>query len=290
MSGVLRTPFGCLFSSIATQSCLASCLVWVCAIRESRDLPPSTCGDDSAIWTTRTCRFWGPPFHNPAQLPPQYLFFWKMSTNMFYGNFCPTENPLTFLTQLEESLASWTCLLDLKKCKYIYLICQSGFDAEAWYENLAPSITTSWSTLVLHFHLKWLQALPDLLLKMPSVPLDTATSIVAKPSITHIANANAATIPAYTTVPTPTIFETPAPLELPIQTVDIWNVMTVELASAPTTATMTPCECIMHKHEDERCTRSSLDSDTVGLDVARGKTQTVAVISKTMTKCGPNDP
>ena len=40
--GVLRTCFGCLFSSIATESCLASCLVWAHAIRESRDPPPST--------------------------------------------------------------------------------------------------------------------------------------------------------------------------------------------------------------------------------------------------------
>ena len=40
--GVLRTPFGCLFSSIATQSHLAFSLVFAHAIRESRDPPPST--------------------------------------------------------------------------------------------------------------------------------------------------------------------------------------------------------------------------------------------------------
>ena len=51
-SGVLKTPFGCLFSSIATESCLVSCLVCAHAIRESRDPPPSTLGDvDLMLWS-----------------------------------------------------------------------------------------------------------------------------------------------------------------------------------------------------------------------------------------------
>ena len=120
--------------------------------------------------------------------------------------------------------------------------------AEDWYKNLAPSVTSSWFTLVLHFHMKWLRALPDSLLEKPSVPLYAATLIVAEPSVLCIADTNAATIFAYTTVPThtttaaPAIFETPAPPEPPSQTVDVRNVTTVKLTSVPTTATMTPHE------------------------------------------------
>ena len=121
---------------------------------------------------------------------------------------------------------------------------------EDWYETLSPSVTALWSTLVLHFHVKWLRASLDLLLEKvsPSVPLDAATSIVAEPCVMRIANANAATIPAHTTVPAhtvtaaPAIFETPAPPEPPSQTVDVRNVTTVESALAPTTATTTPRE------------------------------------------------
>ena len=95
--------------------------------------------------------------------------------------------------------------------------------AEGWYENLAPSVTSSWFTLVLHFHVKWLRASPEPLLKRESAviaPPDPATSTVAKPSVTN-ANAATTTVPAHTITATPTIFETPAPPELPSQTVDV---------------------------------------------------------------------
>ena len=142
--------------------------------------------------------------------------FLNRPNNMFFGDFHPTKKPLTFFTSLEEGLADQPGLSDSKKREYFYLNCQSDFDAKAWYENLAPSIITLWSTLVLHFHMKWLQASPDLLLKKPSVPLDAAMLIVAEPSIMRITNANTATILIYTTAPAHTItaaltiFETPA--------------------------------------------------------------------------------
>ena len=73
-SGVLRTPFGYLSSSIATESCLVSCLVCAFAIRESRDLPPSTCGDESAIWTMSHT---GHPLADPFWQP--VAWFWAHS-------------------------------------------------------------------------------------------------------------------------------------------------------------------------------------------------------------------
>ena len=72
--GVLRTCFGCLFSSIARQSCLASCLVRACAIREPRDPHPSTCGDESAIQTTSHA---GHPLADPFWQP--VAWFWAHS-------------------------------------------------------------------------------------------------------------------------------------------------------------------------------------------------------------------
>ena len=101
---------------------------------------------------------------------------------MFYGDFRPTENPLTFLTLLEEGLADRPGLSDSKKCEYLYLNCRSGFEAEAWYENLAPSITTSWTTLVLHFHVKWLRANPKILLKVPEIPPPTFCTAMMMPT------------------------------------------------------------------------------------------------------------
>ena len=93
---------------------------------------------------------------------------------MFYGDFHPTKNPLTFLTLLEEGLADQPHLSDSKKFEYLYLNCRSGFDAEAWYENLMPSITMSWAILVLHFHVKWLGANPKILLEVPEVQIGRA--------------------------------------------------------------------------------------------------------------------
>ena len=116
--------------------------------------------------------------------------------------------------------------------------------AEDWYENLAPSVTSSWFTLVLHFHMKWLRASPDSLLERELAviaPPGTATLTVAELSITN-ANTATTTVPAHTITAAPTIFETPTPPEPPSQTVDIQNIMTAELASVPTTATTTPCE------------------------------------------------
>jgi hypothetical protein len=50
----------------------------------------------------------------------------------------------------------------------IYNHCKSDSDAEDWYENLeknSPEVVASWSTLVLHFRVKWLGASPNVLLK-----------------------------------------------------------------------------------------------------------------------------
>ena len=95
------------------------------------------------------------------ELPSFFVFlhlfvFSRMAPNMFYGDYQHNKNPLDFLTSLEESLAMLPNLSEPKKCKYLYLHCPSGSMAEDWYENLVPSVTALWSTLVLHFHVKWL--------------------------------------------------------------------------------------------------------------------------------------
>ena len=61
VSGVLRTLFGCLFSSIATQSCLASCLLSKFVPSESLGICPLT------QWVIMMEAFWtniiDHPFH-----------------------------------------------------------------------------------------------------------------------------------------------------------------------------------------------------------------------------------
>jgi len=89
---------------------------------------------------------------------------------MFYGDYRYGEDPLAFLTDLETALAQLPHLSEPEKCERLYLRCRSGFDAEDWYENLeqnSPAVVTSWSTLVLHFRVKWLGASPNTLLEIP---------------------------------------------------------------------------------------------------------------------------
>ena len=191
------------------------------AIRESRNLPPSTCGDKSVIQTTKTHRSWRTTlWTDPCQLPVELDESWLpclllitfpltvhcppstatvcsicehlerspfhtaatsasvLPNNMFYGDFCPTKKPLTFLTSLKEGLADWPHLSDSKKCEYFYLNCWSGFEAEAWYKNFTSSITMSWATLVLHSHIKWPGANPKLLLKVPEIPPTFCTAMM----------------------------------------------------------------------------------------------------------------
>ena len=105
-----------------------------------------------------------------------------MLDNMFYGDFRHTENPLTFLKMLEEALEAMPHLSESKKCEYFYLHCRSGFNAETWYENLAPPITTSWTTLVLHFRVKWLRANPKILLEVPEIPPPTFCTATTTPT------------------------------------------------------------------------------------------------------------
>ena len=120
--------------------------------------------------------------HPFAQPPPQHPFFRKMLDNMFYGDFHHTKNPLTFLKMLEEALEAMPHFSESKKCEYFYLHCRSGFNAKTWYENLAPSITTSWATLVLHFYVKWLRANPKVLLKVPEIPLPIFCTAMTTPT------------------------------------------------------------------------------------------------------------
>ncbi|KIM80441.1 hypothetical protein PILCRDRAFT_9623, partial [Piloderma croceum F 1598] len=110
----------------------------------------------------------------------------------------------------EAALARLPHLSESEKCTQFYNRCKSDFDAEDWYENLeknTPAAVTSWSTLVLHFRVKWLRASPDSLLKMDSVtsaPLDAAT-------LNNNANTTTTTttiIPAPANTATPAIYET----------------------------------------------------------------------------------
>ena len=130
-----------------------------------------------------------------------------MSFHMFYGDYRYGEDPLAFLTDLETALAQLPHLSEPEKCERLYLRCRSGFDAEDWYENLeqnSPAVVTSWSTLVLHFRVKWLGASPNTLLEIPKPvtikKTDTATPITCKTPTTT-------TIPAYTNTTAPTALE-----------------------------------------------------------------------------------
>ena len=62
------------------------------------------------------------------ELPSFFVFlhlfvFLKMAPNMFYGDYQHNENPLDFLTSLEEALAVLPNLSEPKKCEYLYLHC-----------------------------------------------------------------------------------------------------------------------------------------------------------------------
>ena len=98
---------------------------------------------------------------------------------MFYGDFRPNEDPQNFLTHFETFLATIPELTESEKCDRFYLHCHSGWDAEEWYEifeNSSPEIIASWSTLRKHFHVKWLDANPNILLET-SATVDAATTI-----------------------------------------------------------------------------------------------------------------
>ena len=98
---------------------------------------------------------------------------------MFYGYFRPNEDPQNFLTHFETFLATIPELTESEKCDRFYLHCHSGWDAEEWYENFensSPEIIASWSTLRKHFHVKWLDANPNILLET-SATVDAATTI-----------------------------------------------------------------------------------------------------------------
>jgi hypothetical protein len=59
----------------------------------------------------------------------------------------------------ETALSQLPHLSESEKCKWFYNHCKSDSDAEDWYENLennSPAVVASWSTLVLHFQVKWL--------------------------------------------------------------------------------------------------------------------------------------
>jgi hypothetical protein len=87
---------------------------------------------------------------------------------MFHGDYRYGEDPLAFITNFETALAKLPHLSESEKCERFYNHCKSDSDAEDWYENLeknSPEVVASWSTLVLHFRVKWLGASPNVLLE-----------------------------------------------------------------------------------------------------------------------------
>jgi len=155
---------------------------------------------------------------------------------MFYGDYRYSEDPLAFLADFETALAQLPHLSESEKCERFYLRCKSDLDAEDWYENLennSPAVVASWSTLVLHFRVKWLSTSPDSLLETPepNSKLSAATSVTHETSTTTIANANTTT-----TIPThinaaPAILEITTTSELLDQAVDVRHVMPVPARS-----------------------------------------------------------
>ena len=141
-----------------------------------------------------------------------------MSSAWFCGDYQPGENPLAFLTNFETALAQLPHLSEAEKCKQFYNHCKPDFEAEDWYEDLecnSLTVVASWSTLVLHFRVKWLRAAPDTLLEIPNTKpvtttqLDAATT-VSRETNTTITTTTTTTIPAHTNAAVPIIFETTA--------------------------------------------------------------------------------
>jgi hypothetical protein len=130
-----------------------------------------------------------------------------MSDTWFYGDYRSDESPLAFLTYFEAALARPPHLSESEKCSQFYNRCKSDFDAENWYENLeenTPAAVTSWTTLALHFRVKWLGASPSSLLEPVSKKPDTATPIATEtPTTTTVTNANKVTTTT-TAIPAPT--------------------------------------------------------------------------------------
>jgi len=96
---------------------------------------------------------------------------------MFYGNFQPRENPLAFFTDLKQLLPNYLTSLNANR---FLSPCQSGSDAEDWYELL--NATYQQFVHLINLNL----TLPSrLLLKtdsLTSAPLDAATLIIPKTS------------------------------------------------------------------------------------------------------------
>src|SRR6202047_4685827 len=89
---------------------------------------------------------------------------------MFYGDFRNGEDAQTFLAHFEAFLTTLPAPTESEKCYRFYLHCHSGWDSEEWYkefENSSPEVLTSWTTLRKHFHIKWLDANPNILLEIP---------------------------------------------------------------------------------------------------------------------------
>jgi hypothetical protein len=165
-----------------------------------------------------------------------------MAYAMFYGDYRYGEDPLVFLTYLETYLAKLPHLSESEKCERFYNHCKSDSDAEDWYEDLernSPTVVASWSTLRLHFRVKWLKASPDSLLdtlQVASAKLDTATSTT---STTAIANAKTTTIPAPANTAAQAIYETTATPEQLDQALDVRHVTPVPARSAVELTTTT---------------------------------------------------
>jgi hypothetical protein len=101
----------------------------------------------------------------------------------FYGDYRHSDDPLALLTRLETTLANLPHLSESEKCHRLFLNCKADSDAEDWYENLennSPEVVASWSTLVLHFRVKWLGASPNVLLETTETK---PANVVAVPTI-----------------------------------------------------------------------------------------------------------
>ena len=62
--------------------------------------------------------------------------------------------------------------MESEKCQQFHNFLRSGWDAEEWYkefENSVPEVLTLWATLHKHFCVKWLDASPNILLKIPEI-------------------------------------------------------------------------------------------------------------------------
>jgi hypothetical protein len=181
-----------------------------------------------------------------------------MSSHMFYGDYRHGKDPLAFLSYLETTLANLPHLSEPEKCQRFYLRCKSDSDAEDWYENLeknSPAAVASWSTLVVHFRVKWLHASPNTLLEIPkpvtTTKPDTATPIACETPTTTTTTAtptttNTAALAIYeTTTTTPQQLDRIADARCviatstPIPTQQEHQVVTTASTSTTTAATAT---------------------------------------------------